>query len=121
LGTRYVSRGGREYSRGATSQDVLNGKENKDMSRSIYERRQLRPYTVRWTLRAAVALALFCIVLLAIIGGAAWLIATSDNPLGYCLLTMIAIAVVWVLLQGAPSEDSWRTGVLIWVFTSHDD
>lgn len=28
------------------------GKRNRAMSRSIYERRQLRPYAVRWTVRA---------------------------------------------------------------------
>ena len=91
------------------------------MSRSIYERRQLRPYTVRWTLRAAVALVLFCIALLAIVGGAAWLIASSDNPFGYSVLAVLAVAVVWALLQSPPSEESWRTGVLIWMFSRHDD
>lgn len=91
------------------------------MSRSIYERRQLRPYTVRWTLRAAVALALFCVALLALVGGAGWLIATSDNPLGYSVLAFLAVAVVWSLLQSPPSEESWRTGVLIWMFSHHDD
>lgn len=91
------------------------------MSRSIYERRQLRPYTVRWTLRAAVALALFCIALLAALGGVAWLIATSDIPLGYGMLAVFAVAVGWSLIQSPPSEESWRTGVLIWMFTHHDD
>lgn len=91
------------------------------MSRSIYERRQLRPYTVRWTLRAAVALALFGIALLAVLGAVAWLIATSDSPLGYSVLAVFAVAVVWSLLQSPPSEESWRTGVLIWMFTHHDD
>ena len=91
------------------------------MSRSIYERRQLRPYTVRWTVRAVVALVLFCLALLAIVGGAGWLIATSDNPLGYSALAALGVAVVWVFLQGPPSEDSWRVGVLIWMFTHHDD
>lgn len=91
------------------------------MSRSIYERRQLRPYTVRWTLRAAVALSLFSIALLAIFGGVAWLIATSDNPLSYSVLAVVALAVVWVFLKSPPSEESWRAGVLIWMFTHHDD
>lgn len=91
------------------------------MSRSIYERRQLRPYTVRWTLRAAVALVLSCLALLVIVVGAAWLIATSDNPLGYSVLAVLAVAAVCTLLQSPPSEESWRTGVLIWMFTHHDD
>jgi hypothetical protein len=91
------------------------------MSRSIYERRQLRPYTERWTLRAAVALVLFCGALLALVGGAGWLIATSDNPLGYSVLAVLAVAVVWLFLQGPPSEESWRAGVLIWMFAHHDD
>lgn len=91
------------------------------MSRSIYERRQLRPYTAKWTVRAAVALVLFCLALLAIVGGAARFIATSDSPLGYGVLAIFAVAVVWSLLQNPPSEESWRTGVLIWMFTHHDD
>lgn len=91
------------------------------MSRSIYERRQLRPYTEKWTLHAVVALALFCIVLLAIVGAAAWLIATSDNPLGYGALALFAVAALWALLLKPPSEEGWRTGVLIWMFTHHDD
>jgi len=91
------------------------------MSRSIYERRQLRPYTVRWTWRAVVSLVLFCIALLAIVGGAAWLIATSDNPLGYSALAVLAVAVLGAMLKSPPSEESWRTGVLIWMFARHDD
>lgn len=82
------------------------------MSRSIYERRQLRPYTVTWTLRSKIALGLFCIILLAVVCGAAWLIATSDNPLGYSAIAVLSVAVVWALLQIPPNEDSWRTGVL---------
>jgi uncharacterized membrane protein len=91
------------------------------MSRSIYERRQLRPYTVRWTLRAVVALVFVCIALLVVLGAVAWLIATSDNPLGYSVLAVLAVAVVWSLLQSRPSEESWRMGVLIWMFTHRDD
>jgi hypothetical protein len=91
------------------------------VSRSIYERRQLRPYTVRWTVRAVIALVLFCLALLAIVCGAGWLIATSDKPLGYSVLAALGVAVVWVFLQGPPSGDSWRSGVLIWMFAPYDD
>lgn len=72
-------------------------------------------------MRAVVALVLFCSALLAIVGGAGWLIATSENPLGYSVLAALGVAVVWVFLEGPPSEDSWRAGVLIWMFAPYDD
>lgn len=91
------------------------------MSRSIYERRQLRPYTVKWTVRSVAALTFFCMILLAIVGGTVWIIATSDNPLGYSVLAVLAIAVMIALLQRPPSEESWRTGVMVWMFTRNVD
>lgn len=91
------------------------------MSRSIYERRQLRPYAVRWTVRSVAALTFVSMILLAIVGGAAGLIATSDNPLGYSVLAVFTVAVVFALLQRPPSEESWRTGVIVWMFTRNGD
>jgi hypothetical protein len=90
------------------------------MSRSIYQRRQMRPYSVRWTLRAAVSIVLCSFALLATIVCIVWLISTSDSLLGYSVLAGLAIAVVWALLPHTPSEASWRIGFLIWMFHRDD-